>query len=404
MINGAVSWVLTLAGNGSAYLAYQPVAPPILVNIWGASVLALLAFWAVLMVLGLISTEPMDLANKRLVWRRFVLEIWTFATVLAVVCLLMPFGSVELQLVTLLFVSAYAATTVISSADEPGTLVLRIAAVLGAVTVVTVLERLPYWPFIVAFLLIFGLTLYALARLLERNLASLREAREAAEASLAARTRFVAAASHDLGQPLQSARLFVAQVVRGEQREARMAAARHAETAFAAMERLLRSMLDHLRLDAEVVQPRLQAVRVSEVIAAVTAQIEPFARLSNVSIVAVGGSATVNADPDLLARALSNLLDNAVRHSDGTRVLVGARRRGERVRLWVIDDGVGVAREDAPRIFEEFAQGGQHGRERGGFGLGLASVRRLALLMGGTAGFEPKWRSGAAFFIDLPAA
>lgn len=403
MINGAVSWVITLAGNLSAYLAYRPFAPRLFLDGWGLFVAGLLAFWALLMVAALVVDEVPADYDRKLQRQRLILEIWTWLTVIGVILMLMPFGSVDLQLVTLLFVTCYAATTVISSADEPGTLIIRISVALGSVILVTVLEQLPYWPFVVAFLLIFGLSLYALARLLDSNLASLRDARAAAEESLAARTRFLASASHDLGQPLQSARLFVDQVVRSDDAAARAAAARHADTAFGAMERLLRSMLDHLRLDADAVEPHLEPINANDLIADVSAQIEPVARLAGVRVVAVECSAQVKADRTLLGRALSNLADNAVRHSDGSRVLIGARRSGDRVRFWVIDDGVGVNADDAPHIFDEFAQGGQHGRERGGFGLGLATVSRLAKLMKGEAGLSPRCRRGAAFFVDLPA-
>lgn len=404
MINGSVSWVITLAGNLSAYLAYRPFAPRLLVDGWGLFVAVLLAFWAWLILVALAQKELPTDYRARLGRQRLILEIWTWLSVVAVVLLLMPFGSTELQLVTLLFVTCYAATTVISSADEQGTLVLRITVVLGSVMLVTVLQQLPYWPFVVLFLLTFLLSLIALARLLERNLASLREARAAAEASLLARTRFLASASHDLGQPLQSARLFVDQVVRSDDEAARAAAARHADAAFGAMERLLRAMLDHLRLDANAVQAKIESVNANDLIAHVTAQLEPMARLVGVRLIAVASTARVKADPGLLGRALGNLADNAIRHSDGARVLIGARRHRDRVRFWVIDDGLGVSSEDSTLIFDEYAQGGQHGRERGGFGLGLATVSRLARLMGGQAGLDPKWCKGAAFFVDLPAA
>ena len=112
---------------------------------------------------------------------------------------------------------------------------------------------------------------------------------------------------------------------------------------------------------------------------------------------------TVRADTDLVERALSNLADNAIRHAKASRVLIGARVRVGRVRLWVIDDGVGVAEADRRHLFDDYVQGSDHGDEvRGGFGLGLASVRRIAGLMGGDTGLDPGWRKGAAFFLELP--
>jgi signal transduction histidine kinase len=110
----------------------------------------------------------------------------------------------------------------------------------------------------------------------------------------------------------------------------------------------------------------------------------------------------VSADPALLARAIDNLVVNAIRHSGGQRLLLGARRAGDGVAIWVIDDGRGVAAGERDRLFEDYAQGAQAGP--GGFGIGLASVRRLLALMAGEAGIEPRWTGGAAFRLWLPAA
>ena len=130
---------------------------------------------------------------------------------------------------------------------------------------------------------------------------------------------------------------------------------------------------------------------------------EPAARLSGTDIVAMPGRVEAMADPALVERVLGNLVGNAIRHAKARRVLVGARRRADRVRVWVIDDGVGVAETDAPRLFEDFVQGSDHGDEiRGGFGLGLASARRMAALMAGAVGLEPKWTKGSAFWLELP--
>ncbi|HEX7945954.1 MAG TPA: ATP-binding protein, partial [Phenylobacterium sp.] len=132
---------------------------------------------------------------------------------------------------------------------------------------------------------------------------------------------------------------------------------------------------------------------------------EPSARLAGVDIIALTSRLSARADPELVERALGNLVANAIRHAKARRLLIGARRRGGRVRLWVIDDGVGIGEVDAVRLFQDFAQGSDHGDEiRGGFGLGLASARRMAGLMGGAVGLERQWRGGSAFWLELPAA
>lgn len=101
---------------------------------------------------------------------------------------------------------------------------------------------------------------------------------------------------------------------------------------------------------------------------------------------------------------MGNLIVNALTHSQGSRVLLAARRHGScAVRLWVVDDGVGVSRIDAKHVFDDYYRGsGEHGVALGGFGLGLASVRRVAALMDGVAGLDSRWRRGAASYIEFP--
>jgi signal transduction histidine kinase len=253
-----------------------------------------------------------------------------------------------------------------------------------------------FWPAFVTVVLL-------LRENLQRSLVKSHELRIAAEQAGEARTRFLAAASHDLGQPLQSARLFLDQSLRSADPERRRRALDNARDALGAMERLLTQMLDHLRLGAGAIRPHPRPLIASEPIARVAAQFEPVAALAGVSLVAAPSSLALTADTDLLERALGNLVDNALRHAKARRVLIGARRSGDAVRFWVVDNGRGVAAEERERLFDDYVQGGDAGGgERGGFGLGLASVRRMAGLMGGRAALDPGWRKGAAFFIEVP--
>jgi signal transduction histidine kinase len=236
-------------------------------------------------------------------------------------------------------------------------------------------------------------------------------AQEFAEAALRevaaerdAKTRFLASASHDLGQPLQAARLFFDQTLRSHDPAQREAAARRVGWAFDTTEGLLRQILDHLRLESGAVAPRLGRVDVGPLIARVAEMNEPAARMAGVTVHALPSRLQAQADVLLCERALGNLLANSLRHAKARRVLVGARRHLDRIRLWVIDDGVGISDEDAPRLFGDYVQGSNHGDEiRGGFGLGLASARRMAGLMDGHVGLETKWRAGSAFWLELPA-
>lgn len=405
LVNGAVSWVITLAGNLSAYLAYRPVAPAALVNGWGLFVAGLLAFWAALMVGAIAARHRRSVVDPRLRTQRLILEIWTWLTVLGVIWLLMPYGTPALQLVTLLFVTCYAATTAISSADQPNTLIFRVAVVIGSIAAVSVVERLPYWPFVVIFLGVFGLSLFALAQLFERNLSNLRAARHSAEAERDARTRFLASASHDLSQPIQAARLFVDQVLRAPDPQVAARAAADARLAFDAVERLIRQILDHLRLETGELKPQIDAVELAPILERIVTQFGPIAELGGVRLTSRPGRGRALGDAALIERCLGNLVDNALRHSGAGRGLITSRSSRGRQRLYVIDDGHGVDQAQTAELFAEAPAGfAFRGRTEGGFGIGLASVRRATELMGGSAGLDPRWRNGAAFYLDLPAA
>ena len=173
--------------------------------------------------------------------------------------------------------------------------------------------------------------------------------------------------------------------------------------AFASAEQLLSHMLGHLRLEADAVEPHRSPVAVGPLLARIAAQFGPAAEAAGIELRPCASSATLLLDPVLIDRALGNLVGNAVQHSRARRVVLGARRQGDRVRLWVVDDGAGVAPIDARHVFDDYYQADPgSGAVRSGFGLGLPSVRRLAALMGGSAGLDPRWVRGAAFYLDFP--
>ena len=230
-------------------------------------------------------------------------------------------------------------------------------------------------------------------------------AKQEAEAQRDAKTRFLASASHDLGQPLQAARMFFDQAMRSGDGAKRDKAVRGVHLAFDTTEHLLDQMMAHLKLESGVVEARLEQCVIGPLVAQAADINEPAAGLAQVSLHAMPCRLKVLADPALVERALGNLIGNAIRHAKASRILIGARQTGNRVRVWVIDDGCGVSTSDIQRLFDDYVQGSDHGQEiRGGFGLGLATTRRLARLMGGDAGYEAKWVKGSAFWLDLPAA
>jgi signal transduction histidine kinase len=273
-----------------------------------------------------------------------------------------------------------------------------------AVAVYFVVHWDRYSPILIPYALSYGYVALALRGLVQRAVDRAYAATLEVAAERDAKTRFLTSASHDLGQPLQAARLFFDDVMDATTKPQREAAGRRVTWALDSAQQLLRRMLDHLKLEAGAVTPKLRCVPVGALIAQMAEMHEPAARLAGVDIVALSSRHAVQADPDLVERALGNLVGNAIRHAKARRLLIGARRRAGRVRLWVIDDGVGIAEADAPRLFDDYVQGSHGDEVRGGFGLGLASARRMAALMGGAVGLERDWRRGSAFWLELPAA
>ncbi|WP_337188431.1 HAMP domain-containing sensor histidine kinase [Phenylobacterium sp.] len=343
-------------------------------------------------------------------WYPHTLQVFWFGNLATVggFWIAMPYGTPELRLMASLLCVSPVVVEIIGSVRARGR-----RGFLGTIAPVGIPLGLSAWYLLSddqqrhAVALFYGTFTAGLLMLREHLQNAVDEAYAAkaeAEAARDGRARFLAAASHDLGQPLQAARLFFDQTVNARSAAQRKAAQMRADWALGAMEQQLRQILDHLKLDARVVRPQVRELSVGSIIARLAELYEPAARLSGVRIVAAPTRLRARGDEALIERALGNLLVNAIRHARARRVLVGARRHGAKVRIWVIDDGRGVPEADRAGLFQEFAQGvWSSGDEvRGGFGLGLASTRRLAELMGGDARHEPCWENGSAFWLELP--
>ncbi len=218
-----------------------------------------------------------------------------------------------------------------------------------------------------------------------------------------AKTRFIATASHDLGQPLQAARLFSEQIAGAPNETVRHRAQNGLDRAVTSAQQMLSHMLNHMRLEADAVTPHPKAINVGELTQRMATQFSNQAAHHNILIRVVGMKETISTDLVLLERAVGNLLQNAIVHSGADRILIGSRCQSNILHLWVIDNGVGIAGHDAATIFDDYAQGSNsQSLVKGGFGLGLSSVKRLARLLGGDAYLDPRWANGAAFCIALP--
>ena len=234
------------------------------------------------------------------------------------------------------------------------------------------------------------------------------QARREAEAASRAKTRLLAAASHDLRQPLQALALF-AQTLQerlgpGEHRALAEQVARSVD----ALEHLFDELFDIARIDSGVVQVRPRDFALGEVFERLRPQFEPLAFEKGLALGWRGGRHRVHADPALVDRILRNLLANAIRYTDDGGVLVAARARGTGVLLQVWDTGAGIRSEDRERVFDEFVQVGDaaaqpaDGRRRG-LGLGLAIVKRLAALSQAPLELRSVPGRGSVFSLRLPA-
>ncbi|MBI3575281.1 MAG: sensor histidine kinase [Gammaproteobacteria bacterium] len=220
-----------------------------------------------------------------------------------------------------------------------------------------------------------------------------------------AKVRFIAAASHDLRQPMHALGLFVAQLQgKLHDAEARRIAER-VEAAVSALQELLDALLDISRLDAGTIQPNVSDFGVAPLLARIEANLAADAREKGLAFRVAPCRFAVRSDAMLLERILINLATNAVRYTGRGGVLLGCRRRGERVRIEVWDSGIGIAPEHQRAIFQEFYQVGNPERDRHtGIGLGLAIATRLARLLGGRIEVRSQPGKGSMFAVEVPRA
>jgi signal transduction histidine kinase/Na+/proline symporter len=238
------------------------------------------------------------------------------------------------------------------------------------------------------------------ARVAERT-AALAEATRAAERANETKSRFLAAVSHDLMQPLHAAQLFAHTL------DARLGGRgadelRHLEGALSATESLLGSLLDIARLDGGRLQPRPRAFALDEVLGPLAAEFSALATQRGLRLDVVPTRAWADSDPHLLRRVLQNFLGNALRHAERGRVLLGCRRDGTDLRIEVWDTGPGIAAEEQRLVFEEFRRGS--GARGQGLGLGLAIAERMAQLLDHRLTLRSWPGRGSVFSVAVPRA
>jgi signal transduction histidine kinase/CheY-like chemotaxis protein len=225
------------------------------------------------------------------------------------------------------------------------------------------------------------------------------------EQANAAKSRFLAAASHDLRQPLVTIGLLVGMAKEGTGSVGLRALMDRIDGAVSAMERLLTGLLDLSRLEAGAVRPRPAPVRLDALLASIELHEQAAAAVKGLRLRCRPTREVAHTDPVMLERIVLNLVSNAIRYAERGTVLVAVRRAGAGLRLEVRDSGIGIAPEHQQAIFEEFVQVNNPARDAArGLGLGLAIVQRSAAKLGHKLGLRSAPGRGSCFWIELPRA
>ncbi|MBI5007297.1 MAG: response regulator [Nitrosomonadales bacterium] len=239
---------------------------------------------------------------------------------------------------------------------------------------------------------------------IEEATQELRKKKEEAEKANFDKSRFLAAASHDLRQPMHALGLFIGELHSRLDSPEQHKIANKVEESVEAMSSLLDSLLDISKLDAGIVVPQIQGIDIDIMARRLVQDFLPVAQRKHISLHVRCVNAMVLSDPVLLERILLNLLSNAIRYTpqNGT-VLLTCRRRGEDMRIEVRDSGIGIPAEEQQNIFREFVQLANSARDRSkGIGLGLAIVERLSRLLRHPLSLRSAPGCGSTFAVTVP--
>jgi signal transduction histidine kinase len=233
---------------------------------------------------------------------------------------------------------------------------------------------------------------------------ALRSQKEQAEKANFDKTRFLAAASHDLRQPMHALGLFMGELQNRIETPEQRKIVEKVEESVTAMSGLLDSLLDISKLDAGVIVPQVQEIEISTLLRRLTEAYEPLANAKSIKLRIQTSASRVRSDPILLERILMNLLGNAIRYSqDHGAVLLACRKRGDRLRFEVRDNGPGIPLDEQENIFREFVQLENSARDRSkGLGLGLPIVQRSARLLNHPLYLNSILGRGSVFALEVP--
>lgn len=233
----------------------------------------------------------------------------------------------------------------------------------------------------------------------------LRQKKEEAERTNLAKSRFLAAASHDLRQPLHALSLFTAELERQPNSLAQRRLLQNIGNAVNALNQQFKALLDISRLDLTDTVAHTEVFALSPLIERVIAVHAQHAQEKGLRLRHVPCRLWTNSDPHLLERMLSNLLSNALRYTNKGGIVIGVRRNGDELRLEIADSGIGIGEEQLPLIFQEFYQVGNPERDaEKGLGLGLSIVMRMVKILSHRIEVRSRPGHGSIFRIVLPRA
>ena len=244
-----------------------------------------------------------------------------------------------------------------------------------------------------------------LVQQLREEMSASEAARARAEEANLAKSKFLAAASHDLRQPLQAMNLFI-EALRNERDPQRAGPVWvHLSASAQALEGLLNELLDISRLEAGLLDPQLRIVSLQEVFDALERELEPLAEEKGIELGFVATRLKVASDRNMLSRILRNIISNAIRYTEQGAVLVGCRRKDGRVAIAICDTGPGIEPEFHQAIFREFYQLRNPERDRRkGLGLGLAIVDGLCRILDHPLELKSRVGHGSTFLVHVPIA
>lgn len=239
---------------------------------------------------------------------------------------------------------------------------------------------------------------------LTRLNAELSRAKSEAEDANIGKTRFLAAAGHDILQPLNAARLYATSLVEKTQNGPLGTHAVNIDQSLDAVEEILGALLDISRLDTGALKPEFTVFCIDEILKQMRLEFEPIARDRGLEFRILSSSLWVRSDRRLLRRLVQNLVSNAIKYTPQGRVLVGVRRRRGRLTVEVLDTGLGIRDNQQKLIFQEFQRLDQGAKIARGLGLGLSIVERIARVLTHPIGLASVPAKGSRFWVDVPTA